>query len=136
MSDICLGEGGVGVNAYGSMVVLQVKDNGYEVVFCTEPLDELCVMELKTFQAPLLSALARLPRISVQKGLGQCVTKFKPVQVPIMGSYQLQEDFARAESIFSLVSPQRLRSALRLFWWTGVLVAAQAPAVDGHPGWC
>jgi hypothetical protein len=28
-------------------VLLQVKSNEYEVVFCTEPLDELCMMELK-----------------------------------------------------------------------------------------
>jgi len=27
----------------------KIKSNGYEVLFCTEPLDELCMMELKTF---------------------------------------------------------------------------------------
>jgi len=37
----------------------KVKDSGYEVLFCTEPLDELCVMELKNFQGKDLVDLTK-----------------------------------------------------------------------------
>ena len=37
----------------------KVKNNGYEVIFCTEPLDELCMMELKEFDGKEIVDLSK-----------------------------------------------------------------------------
>lgn len=38
---------------------MQVKGNGYEVIYCTEPLDELCMMEIKKFDQKEITDLGK-----------------------------------------------------------------------------
>ena len=35
----------------------KVKDQGYEVLYCTEPLDELCMLEVKDFEGKQIADL-------------------------------------------------------------------------------
>ena len=37
----------------------KVKSNDFEVIFCTEPLDELCMMELKEFDGKEIVDLSK-----------------------------------------------------------------------------
>ena len=47
-----------------------MKSNGFEVIFCTEPLDELCMMELKEFRDKEIVDLNKVDPLCVSGTLG------------------------------------------------------------------